>query len=83
MSDCSTGWDVLHKAIEQLSPTERLHLIEEVARSLRQPAAATDPGQRIANLDRLRHDLAALPTRNPADGFSGREHDRILYGEPR
>lgn len=81
MSDCTTSWDVLQKAIHELSPGERLHLIEEVARSLREPPAATDPRQHKANLDRLRRELAALPTRNPADGFSNRDHDRVLYGD--
>ena len=82
MSNCDTDWSVLQKAIAQLSPAERLHLIEEVAKSLRQPAAA-DPRRRKTNLDRLRRELADLPTQNAADGFSGRDHDRVLYGEPR
>jgi len=81
MSDCATSWDVLQKAIHDLSPAERLHLIEEVAKSLREPATASDPLQHRANLDRLRRELAALPTRNPSDGFSNRDHDRVLYGE--
>ncbi len=81
MSNCSTGWDVLHKAIDQLSPAERLHLIEEVARSLQQSSVAVDPKQQRANLDCLRQELAAMPVHNPADGFSGRDHDRVLYGD--
>ena len=73
----------LQKAIHELSPVDKLHLIEEVAKSLREPAAGTDPRQRKANLDGLRRELAALPVRNPADGFSNRDHDRLLYGERR
>jgi hypothetical protein len=82
MSNCDTDWSVLQKVIDQLSPAERLHLIEAVAKSLQQPVAA-DPKQRKVNLDRLRRNLASLPTQNPADGFSGRDHDRVLYGGPR
>jgi len=33
-----------------------------------------------ANLERLRHEVAGLPVRNPADGFSNRMHDYQLYG---
>ncbi len=81
MSNCTTSWDVLQKAIHELSPAERLHLIEEVAKSLHEPAAGTDPRQRKTNLERLRRELAALPARNPSDGFSNRDHDSLLYGE--
>ena len=35
----------LQKAIHELSPVDKLHLIEEVAKSLREPAAGTDPRQ--------------------------------------
>lgn len=27
-------------------------------------------------------ELAALPDEGPDDGFSGRDHDKILYGKP-
>jgi hypothetical protein len=83
MSDCTTSWDVLQKAIHGLSPAERLHLIEEVAKSLHGSPAGTDPRHCRANLERLRRELAALPVRNPSDGFSNRDHDRPLYGERR
>jgi len=26
--------------------------------------------------------IAALPSENPGDTFSGRDHDKVLYGEP-
>lgn len=32
----------------------------------------------LAILDRI----AALPTENPDDTFSGADHDKVLYGEP-
>ena len=27
-------------------------------------------------------EIAALPNENPGDTFSGRDHDKALYGEP-
>jgi hypothetical protein len=27
-------------------------------------------------------EIAALPNENPGDTFSGRDHDKVLYGEP-
>jgi hypothetical protein len=27
-------------------------------------------------------EIAALPNENPGDAFSGRDHDKVLYGEP-
>jgi len=32
----------------------------------------------IAIMDRI----AALPNENPGDTFSGRDHDKVLYGDP-
>jgi hypothetical protein len=83
MSYCSADWSVLQQAIDHLSPSEKLHLIEEVARSLRSPATAPDFDEQKARLARLRSEMAALPVLNPDDGFSNRDHDQCLYGEPR
>ncbi len=30
-------------------------------------------------LNQLRQKVSALPVRNPCDGFSNRDHDRLLY----
>ncbi len=80
MSDSTTDWSVLKGTLDCLTTEDRLRLIEEVARSLRTPPTATSPEQRRATLDRLRHDLSALPVANPSDGFSNRDHDDELYG---
>jgi hypothetical protein len=80
-SNITSDWGLLQQAIDHLSPSEKLYLIEEVARSLRTPAVATDSGAQKAKMDRLRAEMAALPVRNPADGFTNRQHDRVLYGE--
>ncbi len=33
-------------------------------------------------LDALRAEIEAMPSAAPADGFSGADHDRLLYGAP-
>ena len=33
------------------------------------------------SLDKLRRKVADWPVLNPGDGFSNRDHDRLLYGE--
>jgi predicted DNA-binding antitoxin AbrB/MazE fold protein len=35
-----------------------------------------------ADLDDFRRVMAALPVESPTDGFSGADHDRLLYGAP-
>ena len=31
---------------------------------------------------RMLEETAAFPSQSPPDGFSGRDHDKILYGKP-
>ena len=57
--------------------------VELLARSLSQGIADSEPQDQVANLRRLRRELAALPVHNPDDGFSSRDHDNELYREPR
>lgn len=73
--------DVLDRAIPHLSYEDRLDLIEQLARSLRDstPNSAAAVDQRQA-LRKLLEEIGALPVKNPADGFSSADHDRILYG---
>lgn len=80
MSNHTMDWNVLHETLNHLSAAEKLQLIEEVARSLRAPATGAKAGHRRAALERLRRELTALPVLNPADGFSNRDHDDVLYG---
>ncbi len=54
--------------------------VEITIRSLSSAQPASETEQQRKNLERLRRELAALPVRNPADGFSGRDHDVALYG---
>jgi len=81
MSDHVAEWNNVLKAVAQMSQQEKLRLIELVVQSLRVPSPAARPANPQASLERLRRELAALPVRNPDDGFRGRDHDRELYGE--
>ena len=80
MSDHATNWDALQHEIDHLTPAEKLRLIEHTARSLREPSGPKRPEEQHATLDRLRREVAVLPVLNPNDGFSGRDHDKELYG---
>lgn len=74
-------FDTMVQTLEQLSPAEKLALIERLARSLRVTPQEGPLDQQHETLRRLRRELAALPVTNPADGFSNRDHDRLLYGD--
>ena len=69
------------QSLDHLPAADKLLIIEEVARSLRDRAAPPDPAAQSAALARLLDDMAALPVEGPADGFSNRDHDRVLYGD--
>jgi hypothetical protein len=75
--------DAIDKALEKLTAREKLELIEHLARSVRSLSPPRSAEHRREALDRLRNDMAALPVVNPSDGFSGRDHDQLLYGERR
>ena len=72
--------ETLAQTVERLTPTEKLTLIEYLARSLRETPTQTTSTQQRDALRRLRQELAILPVHNPVDGFSNRQHDQLLYG---
>ena len=72
----------LVQTLTHLTPQEKLALIECLARSLQATPALPSPDQQRIALHRLRRALALLPVMNPPDGFSNRDHDRLLYGAP-
>ncbi len=43
-------------------------------------AGALDP--KLTALKQFVDELAAFPVENPSDGFSVRDHDKLLYGDP-
>jgi hypothetical protein len=78
------NFDSLVQTLEQLTRREKLALIERLARSLQEPATEDQviADQQRQALQRLQHVLTSLPVHNPDDGFSNRDHDRLLYGGP-
>ena len=72
--------EAIVQTLDRLTTGEKLALIERLARSLREPMARdqASPAQQREALQRLRRTLKALPIHNPTDGFSNRDHDRIL-----
>ena len=80
MSSSTANWDILREAITHLTHAEKLRLIEEVTRSL-DTGDTADDRERLARLVRRCNEIAALPVHNPDDGFSSRDHDRVLYGD--
>ena len=77
-----TDFEAIVHTIDRLTAQEKLALIEYLARSFQTASAGISPDQQRAALQRLRSELAALPVVNPADGFSNRQHDQLLYGAP-
>ena len=73
--------ETIAQTLERLTPAEELVLIERLARSLQGTPARGSSDQQREALRQLRRALAALPVTNPADGFSNRDHDRLLYGD--
>jgi len=73
--------DTIALTLERLTATEKLALIEQLARSLREIPRYPAPVSQYDAFRRLRQELAALPVRNPSDGWSNRNHDQLLYGD--
>lgn len=72
----------IEDAVRRLPKGERVRLIEVIARSLRDPELQRAPEltPNRATLERLLDEVDNLPSRSPADGFSNRDHDCVLYG---
>jgi hypothetical protein len=75
-------FDTVVQTLDRLTSQEKLALIERLARALQAPPPEEVAAQHQAALTRLRRELAALPVRNPTDGFANRQHDQLLYGAP-
>lgn len=67
-----------------ISDGERVHLrvLDKVEDSETDESALDVNARRRAKLDELRRIMAELPTESPDDGFSGADHDQVLYGKP-
>ena len=73
--------ETIAHTLVRLTAAEKLALIEQLARSLRDGSLRTSPAHQRDALRRLRQELALLPVHNPADGWSNRNHDQLLYGD--
>jgi hypothetical protein len=75
-------FDIIIQTLDRLTTGEKLVLIERLARSLQELTAEdqVSPVQQREALQRLRREISSLPVHNPNDGFSNRDHDRLLYG---
>jgi hypothetical protein len=69
----------IEAAVRRLPAAERVRLIEVIARSLRE--SQPEPCSDKAALEDLLDEMSELPSQSPRDGFSNRDHDRLLYGE--
>ena len=78
MAMTQNQWDDIQRTIDAMSEREKVELLNRVSHALGQAEDAAH--QQKQALNRLRAELALLPNRNPADGFSNRDHDKIIYG---
>lgn len=75
----------LERLIGKLTEAEKRGLADRLLRSLDGEAVAAPhddrmmPEQKQALLDFL-DEIESLPVENPDDPFSGRDHDKVLYG---
>lgn len=84
----------LMKKIDKLPMVAKAKLYRALGNKLQRPGAkkrkkltkkeeaAIAKRQREAMLTFMK-DMEKLPMEGPDDGFSGRDHDKILYGEPK
>ncbi len=73
---------VVENSINDLSDAEKLELIGRIARSIPTDTAAEAERVRIQreDLDQFIARMETLPSVPSDDGFSNRDHDKILYG---
>lgn len=79
--------DEARRLVSRLTPDEKASLLHELRATVVQEEAAArrkpklTPEQQKENLTKLLEHFKTLPVRSPDDGFSGADHDRILYGD--
>lgn len=74
----------IDQAIEGMSNAEKLDLIEELAQSVRAGRNGESCKLAAAQKERLLESvkrISGLPMQGPG-GFSGRDHDKVLYAPP-
>ena len=71
----------IDQAIEGMSHSEKLELIDELTQSLRAARNGENPKLATAQKEHLLESvrrISGLPMQGPG-GFSGRDHDKVLY----
>jgi hypothetical protein len=71
----------LRNIIAKMSVQDRKELIEELTQSLRKRREAPEGEELRENVRKLLEKIEAMPSGSPDDGFSGKDHDKILYGD--
>jgi hypothetical protein len=88
MSVAPENLDAARKSLAKLTTDEKRIILSELNETvLRERIAAARseqpaPRKELSTEERIAiiEKIAALPVRSPNDGFSGADHDRILYG---
>jgi hypothetical protein len=84
--------DVARQSIAKLTQEQKAVLLRELNKSVADGLQRASfpksrghdltPQERKENLRKLMEKLSAMPIESPDDGFSGADHDRVLYGDP-
>ena len=70
-------------------PTEAVELPEGTRVVVQVPARTVETGEQLSTphqlpqqieIEEMLAEIESLPIEEPDDGFSGRDHDRVLYG---
>ena len=72
--------ETIDRTLQRLTPAEKLELIERVVQSLKSATMPFSPERQQNEARKLIAKMEALPPEGPDDGFSGRDHDKVLYG---
>lgn len=76
----SADWSQLDPAIAQMTPQEKRRLARRLNRELH-ATLDEEPPYDADEAIRLVREIIDLPIEGPDDGFSGRDHDRVLYDQ--
>lgn len=75
-----TALRTVQTALPHVPARGKRKMRRRVTVSLRQQRPSPEAARQKRALGDLQRRLARLPVRNAADGFSGRDHDKVLYG---
>ena len=76
----SENWNKILLMIRDITSEEKVQLIEQLAQSLQRPNKAPEGKESRQNIREMMEKLEAMPVGNPDDGFSSKDHDKIIYG---